>query len=100
MTTLLLVATIVPLVDPVLNLALKLSLPSVVVSFAAVIVNVPLLPEILTLPVNPALKSVALIVPLTASTDQYNVPETKLVVVTVPVVLEPSLILVGLKLTE
>ena len=68
--TLLLVATIVPLTDPVRSLTRKLSVPSVVASFLAVIVKVPLLLVTATEPVSAVVKSLLLTVPLTPSTDQ------------------------------
>ena len=96
MLTVLLSATIVPLVESVRNCTLNISLPSVVVSFLAVIVKLPLLLLIVTLPLIPAVKSSLLIVPLTPVIVQYStVPLGTFAVVIVAVVEPPSLIEVG-----
>jgi hypothetical protein len=67
---LLLVATIVPLIELILNLTLKLSLPSVVASALVVIVKEPLLLEMETDPLRAVVKSLELIVPETPSIVQ------------------------------
>ena len=96
--TLLLVATIVPDVDPVLSLTRNTSVPSVKLSALVVIVNDPLLLEIDTEPLIGVVKSSEFTVPVTPSIVQNNVPLPKFVVVTVAVVLCPSFTEVGERL--
>jgi len=88
----LVVATIVPEVDPVLISIWKLSDPSVVASLDIVLENDPDPPLIVKDPlVAESLKSDALIVPETTLVVQYNVvPSSTSVVVTESVTEEPS----------
>jgi hypothetical protein len=86
-----LVATTVPLVEPVLMLTVNVSAPSVVVSAVGVTENDPVLLVIVNEPLDVA-KSPALV-----ATVQYNVVLlATLVVVTLNVPALPSLILVGI----
>ena len=89
-----LVATIGPVVDPVLKLKVNDSVPSVVLSLFSVIACDPELLVIETDPpdIAPAgdAKSKVLIVPTTPANVQYNVPVPNPVVVIVNVTDEPS----------
>ena len=97
MVIVLLVATIVPDVEPVLKRTRNCSAPSVTLSLFAVIINDPLLLLTVTLPLRAVVKSLAVIVPVTLSIVQYRtVPSSTFVVDTAIVVLAPSSIVFGL----
>jgi hypothetical protein len=90
-----LVATTVPVVDPVRKLARNDSAPSVVTSFARITAKEPELLVIVTEPPDVTafageLKSALLIVPVTPARVQYKVPDPKFAVVTVNVTVAPS----------
>ncbi len=90
-TTVLLVATMVPLVESVLSLTWNDSSPSFSLSFLTVIVNEAALLFIVRLPLSVVIKSSALIVPETPSIVQYKtVPFDTFAVVIFAVAFPPS----------